>query len=308
MKVGLLNKRGYSKINSEGRVFKAIIHIVLSLVCFICLYAFLIVLGSSFQSQDEIYEYGYRAIPKMFSLEAYKYIFASPKQILNAYGVNFFVTVIGTVIGLWLTASCGYVMSRRDYPYRKFVSMYVLFTMLFNGGMVATYIVTTQWLNLYNNIWVLILPTMVNPWNVMLMKSFFADIPEAVIESAKIDGAGEFRIFTSIVLPISKPIMAAVALFLALAYWNEYMETLLYIESENLYTLQYLLMKILTDMDFLNSAQAADTGVIDVLGSSIPSENARMAMCVIAAGPILLVFPFFQKYFSKGISLGAVKG
>ena len=142
----------------------------------------------------------------------------------------------------------------------------------------------------------------------MIMKSFFSDVPDAVIESAKLDGAGEFRIFSNIVLPMSKPVMAAIGLFIALSYWNNYMQSLLYIETDKLFTLQYTLMKILTDMDFLNSAQAADTGILDVLNDTVPSENARMAMCVIAAGPILLVFPFFQKYFAKGLTVGAVKG
>lgn len=284
------------------------IHFFMAVICFISVYAFLIVIGSSLQSQKEIYECGYRAIPKKISFEAYKYIFNAPKKIINAYGVTFITTVIGTVLGVWLTATYGYVISRRDYPYRNLLSIAALFTMLFSGGLVATYIVTTQWLRLYNNIWVLILPGMVTPWNIMLMKSFFSDISNEIIEAAKIDGAGEFKIFASIVLPMSKPVIAAISLFLALGYWNDYMQSLLYIESENLYKLQYLLMKILTDMDFLNSAQAADTGILDMMGGNIPSENARMAMCVIAAGPVLCIFPFFQKYFAKGLSLGSVKG
>ena len=301
-------KENNIKKKNNFSLSKLLIHVFMIAICCVSLYAFLIVLGSSFQSQHEIYKYGYLAIPKKFSLEAYKFILNKPKTILTSYFITIITTLLGTVGGMWLTAACGYVLSRRDYPYRKPLSVFVLFTMLFHGGLVATYIVNTQWLGLYNNVWALILPLMVTPWNIMLMKSFFSDVPVAIIESAKVDGASEFRIFTQFVLPLSKPALAAVGLFLALSYWNDYMESLLYIESENLYKLQYLLMKILTDMDFLNSAQAADTGVIDMMAGSVPSENARMAMCVIAAGPMLLVFPFFQKYFSKGLSLGAVKG
>lgn len=297
-----------STLKDEGRGIRIFIHIFMVVLCFVSLYAFLIVLGSSFQSQEEIYEYGYLAFPKSLSLEAYKFIFNAPQTIIRSYGVTFFTTAVGSILGLWLTATYGYVISRRDYPYAKFFSVVMLFTMLFNGGMVASYIVNTQWLHLNNNVWVLILPLMVNPWNVILMKSFFADIPSEVIEAAKIDGAGEFRIFAGIVLPMSKPVLASVGLFSVLAYWNDYMSSLLYIENEGLYKLQYLLMKILTDMDFLNSAQAAETGMLDLIGGSIPTDNARMAMCVIAAGPILVIFPFFQKYFAKGLSLGAVKG
>lgn len=301
-------KKSTHSLSNEGRVYRLIIHLVMVVTCFVCLYAFLIVLGISFQSQKEIYKVGYSAIPHKFSLEAYKYIFNSPEKLLNSYVVTIITTISGMVIGLWLSATVGYVMSRKDYPYKKVLSIYVLITMLFNGGMVASYIVMTKYLHLYNNIWVLILPGLMSPWNIMIMKSFFSDVPDAVIESAKLDGAGEFRIFSNIVLPMSKPVMAAIGLFIALSYWNNYMQSLLYIETDKLFTLQYTLMKILTDMDFLNSAQAADTGILDVLNDTIPSENARMAMCVIAAGPILLVFPFFQKYFAKGLTVGAVKG
>lgn len=295
---GMLNK-------NKG---KFLIHIFFIGLCFISFFAFMVVIGSSFQSQSEIYDVGYRAFPKTFSLEAYSYILNQPMIILRSYLVTIVTTLIGALGGLWLTSTCGYVLSRRDYPYRRPLSLFVLFTMLFNGGLVATYIVNTQWLHLYDSVWALILPLMVSPWNIMLMKSFFSDIPTAVIESAKIDGAGEFQIFTRFVIPLSKPVFAAVGLFLTLTYWNDYMESLLYIESESLYKLQYLLMKLLKDMEFLNSAQAADTGAIDMLAQNIPSENARMAMCIIAAGPMLVIFPFFQKYFSKGLSLGAVKG
>lgn len=301
-------KLNIKKSKDEGKGIRALIHIFMILLCFVSLYAFLIVLGSSFQGQEEIYKYGYLAIPKKLSLEAYKFIFSTPQTIITSYGITIFTTAVGSILGLWLTATYGYVISRRDYPYAKFFSVVMLFTMLFNGGMVASYIVNTKWLHLNNSVWVLILPLLVNPWNVILMKSFFADIPSEIIEAAKIDGAGEFHIFVDIVLPMSKPVLASVGLFSVLAYWNDYMSSLLYIESEGLYKLQYLLMKILTDMDFLNSAQAVETGMLDLIGGSIPTDNARMAMCVIAAGPILVIFPFFQKYFAKGLSLGAVKG
>lgn len=305
MKKDKTGENVFSKREMIGHIF---IHILLVAICAISLFAFFIIIGSSFQSQDEIYKLGYRILPKEFSFTAYKYIFNNVGKIFDAYKITFITTIIGTVGGVWVTAGYGYVLSRKDYPYRNFLSIFILITMLFSGGLVASYIVNTKWLHMYNSTLVLILPLMLSPWNAMMMKSFFSGIPTEVIESAKIDGAGEFRIFTSIILPMSKPIIAAVSLFLALTYWNDYMYSLLYIESEYMHKLQYLLMKILTDMEFLNSGAALETGTSDVLVQSMPVESAKMAMCVIAAGPILFIFPFFQKYFVKGVSVGAVKG
>ena len=282
------------------------IHLSFIIICVFTLALFLIVVGVSFQSQREIDLIGYRLIPKSFSLEAYRNIFNRPKTMLDSYKITIITTLIGTVMGVMFCAGYAYAMSRKDFAYRKILTWANLISMLFNGGLVASYIVYTRWFGLKNNIWVLIFPLMFSPWNVVLMKSFFMSLPESILEAAKIDGAGEYRIFFGFVIPISKPIIATIALFMTLSYWNDYQMSLIYTTKESLYKLQYLLMRILSDMQFLNSA-AAEMGV-NMNNVEIPTSNLRMAMCVLAAGPILFVFPFFQKYFAKGVTLGGVKG
>lgn len=292
--------------STSEKVFYIFTHIFMILLCLTVVFAFLLLVGSSLQSQEEIRQVGYQMIPRKFSLEAYRAIFRTPKTLIDSYGVTIFTTVVGTVFGVLFTGGYAYAISRHEFAYRKAFSVVNLFSMLFNGGMVATYLVYMKWYNLGNNIWVLIWPIMYSPWNVTLMKSFFVSIPNSIIEAARIDGAGELHIFFRFVVPMSKPIFATIALFLALAYWNDFQTSLLYITDNSLYKLQFLLNKILADMEFINS------GMADVLGAGVenmemPTENLRMAMCVVAAGPMMCIFPFFQKYFTKGISLGGVK-
>lgn len=247
-------------------------------------------------------------IPHEFSLEAYKAVFMSPGMILDSYMVTIITTVVGTIIGLCISASAGYVISRKNYRYRKILSFFIFFTMLFNGGLVPTYILMTQWLHLKNTIWALILPLVVNAWYIILMRGFFQGIPDSIMEAARIDGASELRIFFGIVLPLSKPVLATIALFYALAYWNDWYQSLLYIDNQKLYKLQYLLMQILKKSQFLNSAAGQAVMGTGASTSDMPTLNLRMAMCVVAVGPLLIAFPFFQKYFVKGITVGSVKG
>lgn len=260
--------------NTDERVFRIAAHILLVVLSVICVGAFLLVLGSSFQTEREIQQYGYSILPRSFSLEAYIAAFKNPKTIVNSYIVTIVTTVIGTFIGVVISAGAGYVISRPNYRYQKILSFYIFFTMLFSGGLVPSYILITQWLHLKNTIWAQILPLTVNAWYILLMKGFFRGLPDAITEAARIDGASELRVFTTIVLPISKPVLATIALFYALGYWNDWYQSLLYIDNPSLYKLQYL----------------------------------RMAMCVLAVGPMLVVFPFFQKYFVRGITVGAIKG
>lgn len=282
------------------------IHLFLILFCVGIVLSFLMVIGASLQSEEEIQTLGYRIFPKEISFEAYKSVFHNPTTVLRSYYVTILTTVIGAFLGTFFTAGYAYALSRRDFKYRKVLNWLNIVSLLFNGGLVATYIVMTQWFHLKNSIWILILPLIFSPWNVIMMKSFFASLPFSVIESAKVDGANEYRIFFNFVIPMSKPIVATITLFLTLVMWNDYQQSLLYITNESLYKLQYLLMKILNDMTFLNTT-AADMGV-NLEGVVFPTSSLRMAMCVVVAGPILFVFPFFQKYFAKGISLGSVKG
>ena len=284
-----------------------IINAILLFLALSCLIPFLLILGSSFQSEQEIYDMGYRIIPKLPVFDAYRTVFDMPKTLIDAYKVTIITSVATTVAGVWVTASCGYVMSRHDYKYKKILSFYVFFTMLFNGGLVPTYILISNWLGLKDSLWALILPGICNAWYTLMIKGFFQSLPSSLIESAKLDGAGEFRIFVQIIIPISKPAIATIALFFLLGAWNAWQGSLLYIDTESKVKLQYLLMRILNNAEFLNSAEAIKYGVVRE-GVTIPTNSVRMAMCILAAGPILAVFPFFQKYFVKGITVGSVKG
>ena len=297
-----------SRQTAGDRILHIVFHLIMIFLAFMCVYPFLVIIGSSFASQESIVNHGYRILPDPISLDAYKSIFANPTQIINAYKVTIFVTVVQTLGGLALTSTYGYVLSRKDYPYKRVLSFYIFFTMLFNGGLVPSYILISNWLGLQDSIWALIIPGMCSAWNVLLMKGFFQSIPTALIESAKIDGAGEFRIFMQIIMPLSKPAFATLGLLMALGGWNAWYSSLLYITSENKVMLQYLLMKIMKNIEFMQSAEGQQ--LMGTVGTQIqiPSQALRMAMCVLATGPILVVFPFFQKYFTKGLTVGSVKG
>lgn len=291
-----------------ARVLHVVFHLIMIFLAAICIYPFLVIIGSSFASQESIINHGYRMIPNPISFEAYKSIFANPSQLMNAYKITIFVTVMQTLGGLALTSTFGYVLSRKDYPYRRVLSFYIFFTMLFNGGLVPSYILISNWLHMQDTLWALIIPGMCSAWNVLLMKGFFQSIPTALIESAKIDGASEMRIFLQIIMPLSKPAFATIGLLMLLTGWNAWYSSLLYITSEDKVMLQYLLMKIMRNIQFMQSAEGQQlTGTVGVQ-TEVPSQALRMAMAVLTTGPILLVFPFFQKYFTKGLTVGSVKG
>lgn len=265
----------------------------------------LYVVSVSLSSDGDIAQFGYRLIPKHVSFLAYDYIFRTPKELLQSYLVTIVVTLSGTLLALMLTSSIAYVMTRKDYRYRKLTMFYVFFTLLFNAGFVPSYIVMTNVLHIQDTIWALILPYSVSAWFTMLMKGFMDGLPFEIIESAKIDGASEFGIYARIVLPLTKPALATVGLFYALAYWNDWWLAMLYIQNEKLIPLQFYLQRIMTNIEFLTKNIQAG---INVDMSSIPSESARMAIAILAAGPMLFAFPFFQKYLIKGLTVGSVKG
>ena len=239
-------------------------------------------------------------------MAAYKYIFANPGEILSAYRITIIVTVVGLIISLLICSGLGYVLSRKDFAWSGQLTFFVFFTMLFNGGMVPTYMVVTNLLNISDTIWAMIISLLVSAWNVMLLKSFFKSLPDSLIEAARIDGASEIRIFFGIVIPLAKPALATVGTFIALGYWNDWYQSLLYINTKELVNLQFMLYKMMSNIqEMLNQMENLPSGV-DM--NSIPNESARMAMCILAAGPMMFVFPFFQKYFVKGMTVGAVKG
>ena len=292
----------------EDLPIRIIAHIVIGLFGLSTIIPFVIMLSASFSSEASIVANGYRLLPQDFSLTAYKYIMLKSAEILRAYGITVFITVVGTGVHVLIAASLGYSLSRKDLPFRKFFIFYVVFTMLFNGGLVPTYLIYTQYLHIKNTIWALIVPTLLlNGFTVLLMKTYFSSsIPFELIESGRLDGAGEIRIFWMIVLPLAKPILVTVGLLGALNYWNDWFNGLIYLTKPELFSLQNILNRIMTDIQFLKTTSIGSQSGLNI--STLPSETVRMAMAAIGVVPILLLYPFFQKYFIKGIALGAVKG
>lgn len=294
------------KIQTAGeRVFLACSNAVLTVLSLCALLPFVLLVVSSLTSEQSLAENGYSFIPKEWSAESYIYLFTnSSSGIFRAYGITIFVTVCGTVISLFICALLAYAISRKDYPRRGLINFIVFFTMLFNGGMVPTYLMWTGVFNIKNTLAAYIFPSLlVSAFFTMLMKSFFAtNIHPALIEAAKIDGAGEFTIFFRIVLPLSLPILATIGLMTAINYWNDWINGLYYVTKNDLYSLQHLLNKILTNIQAISTMSDSVT-----ITATMPSTSIRMAMAVVGALPILLLYPFFQKYFVKGISLGGVK-
>lgn len=291
------------KRRSPGLIF---VHLVLLLFAFLCLIPFLAVVSISLSDEVEIAKNGYSLIPRGFSVSAYRFILKNPITIVKSYGVTIAVCIVGTLLSLLVMSLCAYPLSRRDFRYRNKVSFIIFFTMLFNGGLVPTYIWVSKYLHLGNTFWVLFLPVVVSPWYLLLMRTFFQSIPYEIIESATIDGASEIQVYARLILPLSKPALATVGLFTVLGFWNDWFRGLLYIENQNLVTLQYMLYRMMGNIQELQNAMTS--GMVNVDVSSLPNESARMAMCVLAAGPMIFVFPFFQKYFVKGLTVGSVKG
>lgn len=293
------------KIRIESLIAKTGINLILIALCITCLVPIISIISIAFSEESDIVNYGYKLIPRDISISALKMIFKDPESILNGYGVSFFITVVGSTLGLAVCSLISYPLTRESFAYRKQLSFYVTFTILFSGGMIPTYILMTQYLGLKNSLWALILPNIANVWHIFLLRTFFAAIPSSLIEAAKLDGAGEFKIFYTVILPLSKTGLVTVLLFYVLIYWNEWYGSMLYITDENKLSLQYLLVRLMNNIDFMRKNAAMLAGV---KMSEMPKEAARMAMCLVAAGPMLVIFPFFQKHFVKGLTVGAVKG
>ncbi|TVY08403.1 carbohydrate ABC transporter permease [Paenibacillus cremeus] len=284
------------------------LHIIFIILTAASLLPFLLLVTASITDENEIIRSGYSFFPKHISFASYLYLFNEAEAIVRAYGISILVTVSGTIVGLAMTILFAYPISRRDMPFRNSLSFYVFFTLLFNGGLVPTYLVYTQLFDLKNTIFALLLPyLLLNGFYVLVTKTFFTNsIPVPVIESAYMDGAGEFRTFFQIVMPLSLPIMATIGLFQVIHYWNDWFNGLIFITDSKLYSLQFLLNKILLDIQFLNSSDLGGNQAEMI--ASLPKEGVRMAMAVIGIIPLLVAYPFFQKYFVKGLTIGAVKG
>ena len=281
--------------------------IIVSLLCIAILYPFLMLVSASFSNEKDIIMHGFKLIPEHFDLAAYKVVFKNPKSIIDAYKVTITFSVVGTVLALLIRASAAYALSSPKLRQKNKFSFYFYFTMLFNGGLVPSYILITQYLHLDDTIWVYILPTLVSPWHVFMLRTFFNNLPSSLHESMRLDGASEYTIFARLVLPLSKPAIATIALMTFLADWNNWNTAMLYINDQELISLQYLLQKIIRDVEFLRN-NAQNVGGMDLSGAEVPTTTMQMAMAMIAAGPVLVIFPFFQKYFVKGLTVGSVKG
>ncbi len=278
-----------------------VVHGLLTLIGLACLVPMLLVIAVSFSDEQALIVQGYQLYPVGFTTHAYEYILKNPQQIINSYGVTALVTTVGTLFGLLISSLLAWPLARKDFRLRGVLSFYVFFTLLFNGGMVPFYILVTQYLGLKDNILALILPYLGTAWYVLILRTSFAQLPTELLDAARIDGAGEWRIFFQMVLPLSKPVLATIGLFFILRYWNDWFLALLFIDTPKLYPLQYLLQVLMRNMSELASNP-------QTMGEPIPTQSARMAMAVLAFGPALFVFLMLQKYFVRGITIGGLKG
>lgn len=285
--------------------FWANLIMIILVIC--CLFPFLLLVMSSLTEENTLIREGYSIFPSKFGFESYIYLWKNISKIGRAYMITIVVTLTGTVTSLLMTIMMAYPLSRKEFFARNACSFYVFFTMLFNGGLVPTYIMYTRYLHIKNTIWALLIPSLlVSAFYVIMMRTYFqTNIPDAIIEAARIDGCGEWRILFTIVLPLSLPMVATMALLIGLGYWNDWKNGLYYLTDTRLYSIQNLLNQMLKDVQFLKSADAATAAE---LSQELPSVGIKMAVAVVGALPIMIIYPFFQKYFVKGITIGAVKG
>lgn len=301
-------KKKKFEINTVSNGSNILVNLLFILISSICIIPFLLLIAVSFTEEKSLFANGYKFIPQMFSLKSYEFLFKDFDFVMNAYMVTIIVVVIGTVLNVLINSLYAYPLSRKDFPFKKLFSYYILITLLFSGGLAPTYYVYVRMLGLKNTLFAMILPGLAGGFNIFIMRTFYQqNIPFEIIESAKIDGASEIRIFSKIILPLSKPIVATIALFSTVYYWNDYFHCLMYIDKEKLYNLQFSMQRALMTIQYLrNNIEAMNQGAI--LELDIPAETVRMAMVVVGIGPIIFVYPFFQKYFIKGLTVGSVKG
>lgn len=293
------------RLEPSDMIIRGFTYVFVSLFALACLFPFVLIVSSSFSTEEAIRRSGFSIWPKEFSTHAYDMIFRSPDQIVGAYIVTICLTVIGTAIGLFIIAMTGYALQRKDFPFRNAISFYIYFTSLFSAGLVPLYMLMTQTYHLKDSYLSVLLPLLMSPWLIILMKNFVKSVPHELTESGKIDGAGDFTIFIKIILPNITPALATIGLFLAIGYWNEWYYSSLFLTSNVEYRpLQYQLYRIINTANALrNSVAGANVSI-----ANLPSETLKMATAVLATGPVILLYPFVQKYFVAGLTVGAVKG
>lgn len=293
------------KLTAGDYVLRGISYATVSIFALFCALPFVLIISASFSSESAILADGFGLLPRDFSLTAYEYIFRAPRQIIGSYVVTVTMTVFGTAIGLFVISMTGFALYRKDFRFRNHISFFIYFTTLFSAGLAPTFLWVSRTLGLRGSYLAVFLPLLMTPWLIILMKNFMRTVPYEIIESGKVDGAGDFRIFLQLTLPMMKPALATVGLFLALGYWNEWYLSSLYLGSAvEFKPLQYYLYNIINTANALRNSVAGSN--VDI--SNLPSNTLKMASAVVATGPILLLYPFVQKYFVSGITVGAVKG
>lgn len=296
------------KLNSE-KIFRSFAFVVLLILAIVCILPIILIIVASFTDETTLLANGYRFFPQKYGLEAYVYLLKQSVMMLRAYKISILVTVIGTLASLVLSTTFAYPLSRKDFKYRNIFSFLVFFTMLFSGGIVPSYMMWTKFFHIKDTVWALIIPSyLMNAFNILLIRNYYSNnIPDALVEAARIDGASEFLTFRRVIVPLSVPVIATVGLFTGLAYWNDWINGLYYINDPGLYSIQNLLIRLMNNIQYLNSGAAAGIVSGGTTGA-LPSTSVRMAIAVVGVIPVVAAYPFLQKYLIRGTVIGAVKG
>ena len=296
------------KLNSE-KIFRSFAFVVLLILAIVCILPIILIIVASFTDETTLLANGYRFFPQKYGLEAYVYLLKQSVMMLRAYKISILVTVIGTLASLVLSTTFAYPLSRKHFKYRNIFSFLVFFTMLFSGGIVPSYMMWTKFFHIKDTIWALIIPSyLMNAFNILLIRNYYSNnIPDALVEAARIDGASEFLTFRRVIVPLSVPVIATVGLFTGLAYWNDWINGLYYINDPGLYSIQNLLIRLMNNIQYLNSGAAAGIVSGGTTGA-LPSTSVRMAIAVVGVIPVVAAYPFLQKYLIRGTVIGAVKG
>lgn len=303
-------KSTYNRLSSISPRWNIVLSIVLSIIALLTVLPLILVVVISLSSSTSISHQGYTFFPSEWTLNAYKYLFKTGTQIINSYKVTIAYTLVNTFLALVVMSLFAYVIAQKNFRFRKGFSFYLFFTMLFSGGLVPSYILNVKFLHLYDSFWIFIFPTLITAYNVIILRTFIqTTIPDSLFEAAKIDGAGHFRIYLQIVLPLFKAGLATIGLFKVVTNWNEWFTGKLYIDNPLLTPLQTMLNRIMENINFVknNADKLTDSEVASIL-NSMPTEPARMAITVLVVAPILFAYPFFQRYFISGLTIGSVKG
>jgi len=293
-----------NKLRQNHPAVSIVSYSFITLVALLCLLPFLLIVSGSITNEDYIYTHGFTLFPREISFFAYSVIMRSPEAILRAFGVTVGITLVGTLLGLFITSMTAYVLFRRDFKYRNGFAFFFYFTTLFSGGLVSYYIFLVRYLQFKDTYYALIFPLLLNVFFLLIMRNFMKTVPYSIIESAKIDGANDFAIFMRIVLWVITPALATIGLFIALSYWNDWFNAMLFLDDHRRFPLQYMLYRIINSVRFA-SQMTARAGIP---APQMPQQSIKMAMTIVATGPIIFLYPFLQKYFVKGITIGAVKG